>query len=73
MMDDNMDFTNINIGKSLGLNKQPDQPSRKIIIAQNKNESVNSNNNKKNVIKDSLNKVYNIATTKDKKIINPRE
>lgn len=78
-MDDNVDFNNINIGRSLNMAKRKDSPpSRKIIIAQNRIGSGINNNNNKNDIKlktmtniksstnDHLNKIYNI--TKEKKL-----
>jgi len=67
MLDDNIDFANINIGKSIGLAKRKESPpSRKIIIATNKNDiSIK----KKIPVKPDVNenmKVYNM--NKEKKI-----
>ena len=81
-MDDNVDFNNINIGRSLNMAKRKDSPpSRKIIIAQNRIGSGINNNNNKNDIKlktmtniksstnDHLNKIYNITKEKTIKIL----
>jgi len=56
-LDDNVDFANINLGKSQGINKRKDSPpSRKIIIATNKN---NDNTKKKVPVKPSTNEEIN--------------
>jgi hypothetical protein len=76
-MDDNVDFNNINIGRSLNMAKRKDSPpSRKIIIAQNRiGSGINNNKNDiklktmtniKSSTNDHLNKIYNI--TKEKKL-----
>jgi len=76
-MDDNVDFNNINIGRSLNMAKRKDSPpSRKIIIAQNRiGSGINNNKNDiklktmtniKSNTNDHLNKIYNI--TKEKKL-----
>jgi len=76
-MDDNVDFNNINIGRSLNMAKRKDSPpTRKIIIAQNRiGSGINNNKNDiklktmtniKSSTNDHLNKIYNI--TKEKKL-----